>query len=183
MGQWAENGRAMTAAAIDTAVDNGQYLTFMSNGEVFGVDIVHTKEIIEYGDLTTVPLMPGFIRGVINLRGSVVAVVDLAARFGGRPSAVTKRTCIVIVELESDEGILDIGLIVDSVVEVVDISAADIQPAPSFGTCIRTDFIDGMGKLDEHLVVLLNVAKVLSVAELAQVGTVAGREGDMPVPH
>jgi len=147
-----------------------QYLTFMLRGEVFAIGIRHIKEIIEYGQLTTVPMMPSFIRGVINLRGAVVPVVDLASRFGGKPSELTRRSCIVILELDEEETMQVIGVVVDAVNEVLEISAAEIEPAPSFGARIRTDFIAGMGKVDGHFVVLLNVNKVLSAEEMAQIG-------------
>src|SRR5690606_32178220 len=115
------------------------------SGEMFAIGILAIKEIIEYANLTTVPMMPACIRGVINLRGAVVPVVDLAARFGRTPTPVSKRTCIVIVEVESGGERQDVGVIVDAVNEVLDIPAADIEPPPSFGTKIRTDFIKGMG--------------------------------------
>jgi len=146
-----------------------QYLTFMLRGEVFAIGIRHIKEIIEYGQLTTVPMMPSFIRGVINLRGAVVPVVDLASRFGGTPSEVTRRSCIVILELDEEEAMQVIGVVVDAVNEVLEIAATEIEPAPSFGARIRTDFIAGMGKVEGHFVVLLNVNKVLSAEELAEI--------------
>jgi purine-binding chemotaxis protein CheW len=144
-----------------------QYLTFILDGETFAIGILHIKEIIEYGKLTTVPMMPDFIRGVINLRGAVVPVVDLLARFGRQSSAVCKRTCIVIVEVVSEEGNQDIGVIVDMVNEVLEIPAAEIEPAPAFGARMRSDFIGGMGKVNGKFVILLNASKVLSVDELA----------------
>jgi purine-binding chemotaxis protein CheW len=144
-----------------------QYLTFMLGGEVFAIGILHIKEIIEYGQLTTVPMMPAFIRGVINLRGAVVPVVDLASRFGGKPGAVTRRSCIIILEMEAGEEIQVIGVVVDAVNEVLEIAASDIEPPPSFGTKMRTDFIAGMGKVQERFVIILNVNSVLSEGDLA----------------
>ena len=151
-----------------------QYLTFMLGGEVFAIGILHIKEIIEYGQLTSVPMMPEFIRGVINLRGAVVPVVDLASRFGGGKSEVTKRSCIVILELEADEETQVIGVVVDAVNEVLEIAGTDIEPPPSFGTRIRTDFIQGMGKVQERFVIILNVNNVLSTEDLAILGKAAG---------
>lgn len=146
-----------------------QYLTFVLGGEMFAVAILNVKEIIEYGDLTSIPLMPSFIRGVINLRGSVVPVIDLAARFGGKPSTPGKRSCIVIVEVASDDGARhDIGVLVDAVSEVLDIPPAEIEPPPSFGAKIRADFIFGMGKVAGNFVIILCIDKVLSVEEIAQ---------------
>lgn len=150
-----------------------QYLTFMLSGEMFAIGILAIKEIIEYANLTTVPMMPACIRGVINLRGAVVPVVDLAARFGRTPTPVSKRTCIVIVEVESGGERQDVGVIVDAVNEVLDIPAADIEPPPSFGTKIRTDFIKGMGKIDSRFVILLNVNQVLSVDEVGSLSEFA----------
>ena len=137
--------------------EQGQYLTFMLGGELFAIGILVIKEIIEYGQLTTVPMMPESIRGVINLRGAVVPVIDLSARFGREPAQTTRRTCIVIIEVQSEDGHQVVGLIVDAVNEVLEIAAVDIEPAPSFGAGIRTDFIRGMGKIDNRFVVILDV--------------------------
>jgi len=156
------------------ALEPQQYLTFMLGGEVFAIGILHIKEIIEYGQLTTVPMMPEFIRGVINLRGAVVPVVDLASRFGGKPSPITRRSCIVILELQVEEDTQVIGVVVDAVNEVLEIAGSDIEPPPAFGTRIRTDFIQGMGKVKEKFVILLNVNSVLSADDLAVLGKAAG---------
>jgi len=146
-----------------------QYLTFMLNTEVYGVNILNIKEIIDHGNITRVPMMPEFISGVINLRGSVVPVVDLAIRFSEKPSERTKRSSIVILEVKYEEQNLEIGVIVDVVNEVLDIFPSDIEPTPSFGTKIRTDFIGGMGKVNNQLLVLLDVEKILSIAELSAI--------------
>lgn len=156
--------------------DAGQYLTFVLGGEIYALGILNIKEIIDYGNLTEVPMMPAFVRGVINLRGSVVPVVDLSARFGKGSTQIAKRTGIVIVETvgDSDEGSQqDIGIIVDAVNEVVDITAQEIEPPPSFGTGIRPDFINGMAKRDGHFVILLNVSRVLSVEEMADLSQIS----------
>lgn len=160
-------------AAVTPQGEQGQYLTFALRSEMFAIGILHIKEILEYGQLTAVPMMPEFIRGVINLRGAVVPVVDLGARFGGLRSEITKRSCIVIVEVTSDEGQQDIGVVVDSVSEVLEIPASEIEPAPTFGAKIRADFISGMGKVNDKFVIILNVDQVLSVDELAQLERVA----------
>lgn len=163
--------RAVTQAVAE---ENQQYLTFMLGGETFAIGILSIKEIIEYGHLTTVPLMPPHIRGVINLRGAVVPVIDLAARFGRDGSEVTRRTCIVIIEVQTGENgggdQQDIGIVVDAVNEVVEIPAGQIEPAPAFGARIRTDFIQGMGKVNDRFVIILSVDHVLSVEELAALG-------------
>ncbi|KQV42671.1 chemotaxis protein CheW [Massilia sp. Root335] len=152
----------------DTNVDGqtAQYLTFMLGGESFGIGIMAVKEIIEFAGITEVPMMPDSIRGVINLRGAVVPVMDLAARFGRPQTVAGKRTCIVIVELEADGERQLTGVVVDAVSAVLDIPAADIEPAPSFGTRIRGDFIAGMGKVNGRFVILLNVDSVLALAGL-----------------
>ena len=149
-----------------------QYLTFLLGGEMFAIPILNIKEIIEYGSLTTVPMMPEFIRGVINLRGSVVPVIDLSARFGGQQTENSRRTCIVIIELTDGDEHHDIGVVVDAVSEVLEVSSADIEPPPSFGAKIRADFIAGMGKIGGKFVIILSIQRVLSVDEIAMLATV-----------
>ena len=162
-------------------VPAGQYLTFMLGGEAYAIGILAIKEIIENGQMTRVPMMPEFIRGVINLRGAVVPVIDLGVRFDAQATAMGKRTCIVILEVESDGEAHDVGILVDAVNEVMDIAAANIEPAPAFGTHIRTDFIAGMGKVDEKFVVILDPARVLSVDEMAAIAQAATVEsGEEP---
>ena len=177
MGQLAQQtpatrGKPPLVAAALGGVDIQQYLTFQLNGEMYAVGILNVKEIIEYGSLTEIPMMPAFIRGVINLRGSVVPVIDLAARFGGRATETSRRTCIVIIELAHEDERHDIGIVVDAVSEVLEVSDADIEPAPSFGAKIRADFIAGMGKIGGKFVIMLDIRKVLSVDEIAELATV-----------
>lgn len=165
-----------------------QYLVFSLCGETFAIGIRSIKEIIEYGHLTEVPMMPELVRGVINLRGAVVPVVDLAVRFGREPTRIARRTCIVIVEIEAwlEAGAGEpqvIGVIVDAVNEVLDIPAEDIEPPPSFGARIRSDFIEGMGKVAGKFVILLNLKHVLSVDELAQIDATAGGNDSRAVPR
>ena len=153
-----------------------QYLTFSLAGEVFALGILNVKEIIEFGNLTEIPMMPPFIKGVINLRGSVVPVIDLAVRFGGNSTEVARRTCIVIVEISvggDEEAKHDIGIIVDAVNEVLEIPRSEIEPAPSFGAKIRADFIQGMGKVDGRFVIILNVERVLSTEEIAMLARIS----------
>ena len=165
--QLMQTAAAKTPAAQAAAAELQQYLTFLLGGEMYGLAILNVKEIIEYGSLTEIPMMPAFIRGVINLRGAVVPVVDLLARFGGKQTEVGRRTCIVIVEMENDEGRQDIGVVVDAVSEVLEIADGDIEPPPAFGARIRTDFINGMGKVAGKFVILLNIQRVLSAEEMA----------------
>jgi purine-binding chemotaxis protein CheW len=150
-----------------SAPEPRQYLTFTLAGEPFAVGTLSVKEIIEYGQLTGVPMMPPSIRGVVNLRGAVVPVIDLVARFGGRQTEVGRRTCIVILEVDYVDEQQVIGVLVDAVNEVLEISPADIEPPPAFGAHIRTDFIQGMGKVGGRFVILLDIGRVLSVDELA----------------
>ena len=159
--------------------EHNQYLTFSLGGDMFAIGILHIKEIIEYGTLTTVPMMPEFIRGVINLRGAVVPVVDLSARFGRHATDISRKTCIVIIEVQTQEGKQDVGVIVDAVSEVLEIPAAEIEPAPSFGAKIRVDFISGMGKIDGRFVIILNVDRVLSVDEMTMLTQVGGGEAEV----
>ncbi|MCG8612335.1 MAG: chemotaxis protein CheW [Pseudomonadales bacterium] len=155
----------MNAALSQTEVP-AQYLTFTLGAETFALEITQIKEIIEYGHLTPVPMMPEFIRGVINLRGRVVPAIDLKARFKRDAVAVGKRTCIVIIEVLHDDSQYDIGIVVDAVSAVLDIAGSDIEPAPAFGAKIRSDFIQGMAKVEGEFIIILDVAKVLSVDEM-----------------
>ena len=160
-----------------------QYLTFLLAGEMFAIPILNIKEIIEYGSLTTVPMMPAFIRGVINLRGSVVPVVDMSARFGRASTDITRRTCIVIIEIESADEKQDVGVLVDTVSAVLDIPQSEIEPPPSFGARIRADFIYGMGKVNGKFVIILDVNRVLSIEELATLGQAGGTAATaLPAP-
>jgi len=161
-------------SAASQAEDQQQYLTFVLGGETFAIGILGIKEIIEYHGLTEVPMMPACIRGVINLRGAVVPVLDLAARFGKKSSDVTKKTCIVIVEVQCGQERHDMGVVVDAVNAVLEIPASEIEPPPSFGAKIRSDFIEGMGKVGGKFVILLNVHQVLSTEEIGALGQVAG---------
>jgi purine-binding chemotaxis protein CheW len=153
-----------------------QYLTFMLGGEMFSIDILCIKEIIWYASLTEVPMMPTCIRGVINLRGAVVPVMDLSSRFGKPSTAVTKSSCIVIIEVATqvDGERQNMGVVVDSVQAVLEIPASEIEPPPSFGAKIRPDFIEGIGKVNGKFVILLNVDRVLSSEEIGQLGQAAG---------
>jgi purine-binding chemotaxis protein CheW len=145
-----------------------QYLTFFIRGEEYAVGILRVKEIIEFERVTRVPAMPVHVRGVINLRGSVLAVVDLAAKFGHGPSEPGRTTCIVVVETRLRGELLVVGLMADAVSEVADIGADAIEPPPPFGTHVRADFLTGMGKLDNRLVLVLDIDAVLTPVEVQQ---------------
>lgn len=156
------------SVTVDEPVEQPQYLTFRLGAETFALEILHIKEIIEYGGLTEVPLMPRFLRGVINLRGSVVPVIDLAVRFGRPATAIGRRSCVVIVEVEFGGAWHDLGVIVDAVDEVLEIPPQDIEPAPAFGANLRAEFIRGMGKLGERFVIVLALEHALSIDEMAE---------------
>lgn len=159
---------ATVNAELAVAALPQQYLTFLLGGETFAIEISNIREIIEFGGMTSVPLMPAFLRGVINLRGAVVPVVDLSVRFGRAETRISPQSCVVILELEHEGEIQYVGVLVDSVSEVVEIAASDIEPPPTFGSMLRPDFIKGMGKIGGHFVVLLDVNYVLSIEEMAQ---------------
>ena len=161
-----------------------QYLTFTLDGEMFAIPIRHIKEIIEYSELTEVPMMPRVIRGVINLRGSVVPVVDLSVRFGRRASQTGRRSCIVIIETDTDISSQYIGVIVDAVNEVLEIDQSDIEPAPAFGARVRSDFIQAMGKIGAKFIIMLDVTQVLSLDEISQFdeAQVIGRLSEIEAP-
>jgi len=144
-----------------------QYLTFMLSGETYAISIVRIKEIIQYGQLTEVPRMPDFIRGVINLRGAVVPVIDLSARFGKPSTQVGRRHCIIILEVAIGEETHSVGVMVDAVNAVLEIPNSEIEPAPTFGANIHSEFIAGMGKINGKFVIILNIQHVLSMEDMA----------------
>jgi len=162
---------------VAAVAELAQYLTFVLAGEPFAIGILAIKEIIEYRGLATVPMMPACVRGVINLRGAVVPVIDLQARFGRASSEVSKRTCIVIVEVadaaEAPGRRQVVGVVVDAVNEVLEIAAADIEPPPSFGARIRSEFIAGVGKVRGKFVILLDVDRVLTLDDLGAITAAA----------
>lgn len=160
----AASGGAMTSNGPNAS---HQYLVFTLANDVFAIDILRIREIIEFGQMTRVPLMPPSVRGVINLRGAVVPVVDLLARFGRGETPVARRTCVVILEVADGDGFQVLGVMVDAVNEVIEIPAADIEPPPAFGARIRSDFISGMARVDGRFIIVLEAARVLSVDEMA----------------
>ena len=149
-------------------VDGEKFLTFQIDGTAYGVDITRIKEIIEYGGITHIPMTPPCIRGVINLRGNVVPVVDLAERFEvSQQKEVTRRTCVIITEVEDEGEVMDIGFVVDAVDQVVGIPEERIEATPSFGTDVDSKYIFGMGNVNEKFVTLLDMDTVFAVDELA----------------
>lgn len=146
-----------------------QFLIFSLNGALFGVNLILVKEISQYGIVTMVPLMPSYIKGVINLRGSVIPIIDLSARFNHGLTAVNKRSCIVILDITQDGESNDIGILVDDVAAVLKIEHAQIESAPAFGASVRSEFIAGISKFNERFVVLLDIAKTLPLDDLADI--------------
>ena len=159
----------MPMSSAAKAPDRAQYLTFSLAGGEYAIAVLRVREIIEHETVTRVPSTPAFVRGVINLRGSVVAVVDLARKFGLPESPVTKRTCIVIVEVESENGRMVMGVLADAVNQVVEFRPEEIEAPPSFGTPVRVDYLRGLGKLGSEFVLILDTDRVLSSGELSAV--------------
>lgn len=151
----------------------GQYLIVQLQAESFGVDITAVREIIAYVVPTQIPMMPTFVVGVINLRGQVVPIIDIARRFGRPATAIHKRSCITIVDLQEGESRQRLGVIVDAVNEVLEFSGEQIEPAPQFGAGLRTEFIRGMAKVANQFIVLLEMERVLSLDEMAELAAIA----------
>ena len=149
------------------ATEQTQFLTFQLADESYAAGILRVKEIIEYESVTRVPNMPPSFRGVINLRGAVVPVVDLAMRFGLGASTVTKRSCVIILEVEMSGGErLVMGVLADAVSQVIDLPLADIEPPPAFGTRVHADYLKGLGKIGKKFVLILDMDRVLSSEEV-----------------
>ncbi|MDF3820508.1 chemotaxis protein CheW [Leptospira sp. 96542] len=146
-----------------------QYLTFHLSEETFGLGILHIKEIIEFESLTNVPMMPDYIPGIINLRGNVVPVIDLNMRFYKTKTKTSRKTCIIITEVNLESETVDVGLLVDTVDEVVDIHEEKIEDPPNFGSKIRLDFIQGLGKLDSGFVIILKINQILNLSEIQDI--------------
>jgi purine-binding chemotaxis protein CheW len=146
-----------------------QYLTFRLSDEVYALDIGKVREVLDFTTVTKVPRTPEFMRGVINLRGSVVPVVDLRLKFGLPATEKTVNTCVIITEVTVDDDTTILGCLADSVQEVLDLAPGDISAAPRIGTKLRTDFIKGMGKRDDRFLIILDIDRVFSVEELALV--------------
>lgn len=154
----------------DSEADQAQqYLTFSLGDEVFAMDIRTVREIIQHASMTVVPLMPAFVKGVINLRGAVVPVIDLQSRFGRETASVGKKTCIVIFDASAQGEKQELGLMVDAVREVIEIPNAKIEPTPTFGTTIAKEYIRGMGKVEEDFIPILDMDKSLSMEEMAAI--------------
>ncbi len=162
-----ELNETMDQAVKAMADKEGKYLTFSMADEEYGVGILKIKEIIGMMPITTVPQTPEFVKGVINLRGKVIPVVDLRLRFGMDSIDYTERTCIIVVEVAGQAETIQIGIVVDSVSEVLSIKGEDIEETPTFGTKLNTDYILGMAKMDGGVKILLDIDRVLSAGEIA----------------
>ena len=164
-----------------TRLEDSQFLTFSLAGEEYAIGLFRVKEIIPYNTVTKVPQAPNFIHGVINLRGSVVAVVDLALKFGLTSKPITDRTCIVIVEAVLDGESTVTGIIADSVSQVTDLAISDILPAPAFGTYVTTDFIRGLGKAGDKFLLILDIDKALAATQTIEI-TYSGNSPHVVAP-
>ncbi|HEY3325189.1 MAG TPA: chemotaxis protein CheW [Planctomycetota bacterium] len=165
---------SVSGATATVAARAGKYLTFRLAAEEYGLEILKVQEIIGMMKVTRVPQMPPFIRGVINLRGKVIPVIDLRLKFGLQSQTDTERTCIIVVQIAQGDRRVVTGILVDEVSEVLNIAAEQIEPPPSFGAVIATDFILGMGKVAQKVVMLLDIDRVLSAKQIeAAVGVAA----------
>ncbi len=168
-----ESTESLRAAVVNTVVQNtalqkeGKYLTFALANEEYGLEILKVREIIGHMDITAVPQTPHHAKGVINLRGQVIPVVDLRAKFGMDAAEVTEETCIIVVEIIHGDHNFQTGVVVDHVQEVLDIAGADIEDAPKFGSSVETDFILGMAKIGDSVKILLDISKVLGGENLS----------------
>jgi len=154
--------------SVDGIAESIQYLTFKLAEETFALDVAKVREILELTSITKVPQTPDYMRGVINLRGSVVPVVDMRLKFGMGMTGQTVNTCIIVVEVTLDGDAIVIGALADSVQEVVEMEPGSIEPPPHIGTRLDTTFIKGMGKIDDHFVMVLDIDMIFSFAELAE---------------
>jgi purine-binding chemotaxis protein CheW len=161
------------AHAQEQKTTSAQYLCFRLAGEECAIGILRVREIIEYDTVTKVPSMPPWVRGVMNLRGAVVPVIDLTVKFGLPESPVTNRTCIVIAEVALDGEPAVMGIVVDAVSQVLELSQADIEPPPAFGAAVRVDYLLGLGKFGDRFVLLLDIDRVLSATELLRAASLA----------
>ena len=159
----------VVAEKKDTSAIDGKFLTFILGDEVYGIEILKAREIIGLMDITTVPQTPEYMKGVINLRGKVIPVIDLRLKFGMPEEEHTQETCVIVVEVNNTS----LGIIVDSVSEVSDINGGEIEDAPSFGQGIDTSFIMALGKVKDKIIILLDIEAVLSSEELEMVGELA----------
>jgi purine-binding chemotaxis protein CheW len=172
-----ENTKEMAIAAHDDLLlKAGKYLTFELGHEIYGLEILKVQEIIGMMNVTRVPKTSTFVRGVINLRGKVIPVIDLRLKFGLEGKPDTERTCIIVVKIESKQIEMIMGIIVDEVSEVIDIQSSQLEKTPNFSSNLNTDFLLGIGKVEEKVIMLLDIDKVLSNSEEAALLKIAGEK-------
>lgn len=159
--------------AVGTTAREGKYLTFSLEGEEYGIGILKVREIIGMMPITPVPLSPDFVKGVINLRGKVIPIVDLRRKFGMSEADYTERTCIIVVEIKGATSQVPMGIVVDSVSEVINIKGSDIEETPSFGGNLKTEYILGIGKMDGGIKILLDIDRVLTAEEIIAIQNAA----------
>lgn len=157
--------------SVPSITETRQYLTFQLGEEVFAIDVSHVREILEFNTVTKVPKTPEYMRGVINLRGSVVPVLDMRLKFGMTMTEKTVNTCIIVVEVSLDGETTIIGALVDCVQEVFELEPDKIEPAPRIGIRLKTEFIKGMGKRDDTFIIILDIDKVFTAEELTVIDT------------
>ncbi len=162
-----EETKVMDQAISLMADKEGKYLTFSLAGEEYGIGILKIKEIIGMMAITTVPQTPDFVKGVINLRGKVIPVMDLRLRFDMESIDYNERTCIIVVEIEGESGTIQIGIVVDSVSEVLNVKADEMEETPTFGTKLNTEYIMGMAKMEGGVKILLDIDRVLNSDEIS----------------
>jgi purine-binding chemotaxis protein CheW len=173
----AKTGQEAREVTQARTLKGGKFLTFLMANEKYGLEILKVREIIGMMDVTSVPTTPAFVRGVINLRGKVIPVIDLRLKFGIEAKEDMQRTCIIVVQIVRNAQEMTMGIIVDEVSDVLNINQDQIEPPPSFGPDIRTDFILGMGKVDQKVVTMLDIDRVLNEQEMSLVESSSGKMG------
>lgn len=172
-----ENAKNAEAEKSDLGIQlAGKYLTFRVAQEEYGLEILKVQEIIQMQAVTKVPRTPEYVRGVINLRGKVIPVIDLRKKFGIEAANDNEKTCIIVVQITNGSSMVTMGIIIDEVKEVLDIKAEHIEETPSFGSSIDTEFILGMGKIGQNVKILLDIDKVMSTGELNEIKNVTQAE-------
>ncbi len=159
-----EAARTMDRGSL--LAQEGKYLTFVLAGEDYGLEILKVREIIGMLDITAIPQAPPYIKGVTNLRGRVIPVIDLRLKFGLPPMDYGERTCIIVVDVRNESGVMQMGIVVDAVSEVLQVAADDLEPPPAFGNTIQGSYILGIAKTKGGIKVLLDIHRILSAAEL-----------------
>ena len=170
--------------SVAEMTDTTQFLTFGLGDDVFALDVIKAKEVLDFAEVTQVPQTPDYMLGVINLRGSVVPVIDMRRKFNMEVADRTRNSCIVVVEVDVDGEPVTVGALADSVREVIDLDPSQIEPPPRIGTRLNTEFIKGMGNLDDRFVIILDIDKVFSIDDLVMAKTLTEEdlvEETMPV--